>query len=567
MNVCTKCGFLIVGDAAACSVPDCKISFHPKCADLEGDVPAAWCCSTECKEKFDSFVKCFVCRLPVKPSEKKWRCSGKAQCPGRRHEICVGSRCGACSKEEKPKVRTCFKCSKDIVGDEDSYSCIECDRHFHEVCTAPDGMHCTSCSILRVDVVSRQSATIAKQNSTIANLEAITEATLKKYEELLVDCRKNAEESANLKSELATLTEKLSKLGSSEEPKDNLIKLKERFFKMDDFCYSDSDEDEDNDGGESEPDDDLQEFLLQSPFADGSPEMANAYKYRKQNYDLPTFSGGTREWPAFVTRFKTSTRKGNFSDDENADRLREALKGDAVKYAGASLQFTTSGAEVMRNLKKFVGRPEIISVQLADALMELKKCTSISDKNIIDFASELATFVRTLTSMGWQTGLNNKYLLNKLELKLSDIHYDMWAQKRTKYEARKHEAVSLEYFSSFLNSIATRFPLELMDGGGKGADEHKRDRHRNLNYHGSSTPNDSVSDCPFCCGEHALGDCNSFRKLNVDERCDFVFKNDVCSNCLLNTKHSFGRCNVTTCADCGGRHNTILHGARKTKGG
>lgn len=564
MNVCTKCGQLIIGNAAACSVPDCKISFHPKCANLEGDVPAAWCCSTECKEKFNSFVKCFVCKLPVKPSEKKWRCSGKLQCPGRRHDICVGSKCGACLKEEKPKVRTCFKCSKDIVGGEDYYSCIECDRHFHEVCTAPDGMHCTSCLISRVDVVSRQSATIAKQNSTIADLEAITEATLKKYEELMVDRKKNEEESANLKSELAALAEKLSKLESSEEPKDNLSKLKERFFKLDDFDYSDDDEDrEDDDDEEGEPDDDLKEFLLQSPFTDGSPEMANAYKYRKQNYKLPTFSGSTREWPAFATRFKTSTQKGNFSDDENADRLRDALTGEAVKFAGCSLQFTTSGAEVMRNLKKFVGRPEIISCQLADAVMEVKKCTSINDKNIIHFASEMATFVRTLISMGWQSGLNNTYLLNKLELKLSSIHYDMWTRKRAKYEAQKREGVCLEHFSTFLNAIATRFPVELMDGSGKGTEEHKRDRHRHLNFHNSSTSDDIESGCLFCCGEHDLGDCILFKKLSADERCDFVFKNDICSSCLKNSKHSFSRCNLATCEDCGAKHNTILHGAKR----
>lgn len=285
MKACTKCHNEIVSIAATCAAPDCKVSLRPKCAPSECELQATFCCSRECKEKLEALFKCFVCKLPV----------------------------------------SYFRRESNISGKEDSYWCIECNRHFHEVRTALDGMHCTSCAISRV-------------------------------------------QSVNLKIEIATLAEKSSKLKSDEEPKDDLIKLTERFYGVDDFCHSDSKRDDDE---ESESDDNLQEFLLQISFTKASPEMANAYTYREQNYKLPTFSGSVRERPAFSNHLKTSTQKGNFSDDKNADRPRNAHTDDAMKFAGVSLQFTTSGAEVMRNLKKPIDRAKVTPFQLTEQCQAL----------------------------------------------------------------------------------------------------------------------------------------------------------------------------------------------------
>ena len=47
--------------------------------------------------------------------------------------------------------------------------------------------------------------------------------------------------------------------------------------------------------------------------------------------DVPSFSGQVTEWPLFVSTFKNTTRDCGFTPSENATRLRNCLKGDALE--------------------------------------------------------------------------------------------------------------------------------------------------------------------------------------------------------------------------------------------
>lgn len=575
-RTCAKCEFEIDADqVVTCALSGCKKSYHKDCAKIKDPVKGGWCCSNECQIKLALARKCYDCGIPFTKGEKVFKCGGEANCSMRRHEICLSLKCSSCLSKDKPSIVQCMTCEEDVEASEKSYSCIECGAIYHDECTVESGLHCPLCKIPRSKVDEHQRSKIADQKAKIETLEKMADLTMKKFDSMKEKNEKQAAETSSLKKLMAEMAEKLQNLETrgSSKPKDNFQKLKERFFDMDDTMSS-SDSSSDSDDDLDFCKEDLQEFLIQRPYAEGSPEMTNAMKFRKpkQNYDLKPFDGDIRLWPAFVMNFKSSTQRGQFQDDENADRLRVALSGKAIKYAGTNLAFTCSGAQIMCNLKKYCGRSEIISIQLADNLMAIKKCSSISDRSIIDFSTEFGNYVETVKSMGWTDQLQNSYLLNKLELKLCSIHYDKWSRKRAKYEARNLEAVSLEHFAKFLRSIATRFPPEFMEGGEKSSEEHKRDRNRHLNLHEASTSGASSSKpvksekkwppCSFCNGEHAIYKCDKFKKLSVDSRNDYVFENNICSCCLLNTKHTFSQCKARQCKTCNGRHNTLLHGAR-----
>jgi PHD-finger/Protein of unknown function (DUF1759) len=86
---------------------------------------------------------------------------------------------------------------------------------------------------------------------------------------------------------------------------------------------------------------------------------------------LPTFDGKVREWPVFIAMYEATTRDGAFSEADNVGRLREALKGDALKYVLGLLQFSTKATEVIEALRKVYGRTDILIVELTEELLTI----------------------------------------------------------------------------------------------------------------------------------------------------------------------------------------------------
>ncbi|GFS91596.1 integrase catalytic domain-containing protein [Trichonephila clavipes] len=61
------------------------------------------------------------------------------------------------------------------------------------------------------------------------------------------------------------------------------------------------------------------------------------------------------------------------------------------------------------------------------------------------------------------------------------------------------------------------------------------------------------SQCPSCNGDHTLSRCDTFLKLSVQGRSDFVKTNNVCFNCLKTCKSKF------RCKKCKIPHHSLLH--------
>lgn len=573
MSVCAKCNSAIQEESQGvkCRNAACLRAFHLSCAKLK-EPPRRWFCSTACSDTHKLSIICFVvnCKLELKRGEKTVNCSGPG-CQLRRHELCVAERnlCTSCVAHAGSNA-TCGKCDKPIDTEtQENYSCLACDEDYHKECMAEGDMYCIECKITKSQVTQRKDEMIAKQKKELDELQKMAEESIASANQWKEQARRTAETAAANQDLLKKMREELDELKKSKPPKppvfdDRVTVLKSKFFDMRNDDPDDEFDEREQDIHDSF-DDDLKEFLNPNPCPDGTSEAAVAYKYRKHGYHLPKFTGDTREWPAFRKRFMESTVKGNFTDCENADRLRDSLTSDAVKFAGPDVKFSDSGAEIMRNLAKHFGRAEVLSVRLADALLEVKKCNTITDYNLIDFSVQVSTYVRTVKSLEWEGALNNNYLLNKLEQKLCDIHCQEWYSKKRRIELRdKETGADLEDFAAFLNIIATRFPIEFMvKRDEKKRDDGRREKPKHLNLHQSPSFGNPrpKRQCHKCEGTHMLVDCPTFLKLGANERHKFVFGKKICSRCLSKKQHDFSRCDRHKCSECSGRHHEILHGA------
>lgn len=135
---------------------------------------------------------------------------------------------------------------------------------------------------------------------------------------------------------------------------------------------------------------------------------------------LPTFSGEEREWAFFEAAFDSSTLEGQFSENENVLRLREALKSPALDLVKDQVMFSTNASRIMADLKKTYGRPDrliVIHTQDMLALPALKKQT---DPKLREFAIKMKNFVANMKALRRDCELTNEFTLSMLVEKLRE---------------------------------------------------------------------------------------------------------------------------------------------------
>ncbi|XP_048487110.1 uncharacterized protein LOC125490817 [Plutella xylostella] len=91
--------------------------------------------------------------------------------------------------------------------------------------------------------------------------------------------------------------------------------------------------------------------------------------------DLPTFSGDALEWLRFKHAFESTTRIGQYSEDENVARLQRCLRGEAWETVAARIITVSSAQEIMKTLEMRFGRPDLIVQKI---IGEIKKIPKLS---------------------------------------------------------------------------------------------------------------------------------------------------------------------------------------------
>ena len=78
-------------------------------------------------------------------------------------------------------------------------------------------------------------------------------------------------------------------------------------------------------------------------------------------------------------------------------------------------------------------------------------------------------------------------------------------------------------------------------------------------------PQRTVTKCPFCEKNHALGSCQEFKKKKVEDRVEFIKIKGLCFGCLKPGHLSISCQSRLTCEECGKLHPTLLHVSKPAK--
>jgi hypothetical protein len=80
-------------------------------------------------------------------------------------------------------------------------------------------------------------------------------------------------------------------------------------------------------------------------------------------FDLPNFTGDSKEWPSFITTYNRTTKDCDFSASENMERLRKCLSGPAQGCVKMIL-LTNNVERAVKILQRNYGNSGIIFEQL-----------------------------------------------------------------------------------------------------------------------------------------------------------------------------------------------------------
>ncbi|CAH0727422.1 unnamed protein product, partial [Brenthis ino] len=291
--------------------------------------------------------------------------------------------------------------------------------------------------------------------------------------------------------------------------------------------------------------------------------------------DLPIFSGIANEWLSFRAAYQDSTRIYQISANENLQRLRSCLRGEARNVVAGLLHAATDPDVVMKTLEQCFGRPEVIIDQ---AFLELKKLprpgSSAVDLN--SFAVKVQSVVSILNSIGRQGYLYNPMLAREVLDKLSPHIRARWCDYSEEHEVTlQPEIVVLSRFlmreadralkHAYAPPMSVSTPAATRRETRPSTNTGNQRKKMSAVYNVTEAEEEQVSQCPSCEQTHALPQCPKYKGLSLDERWELVKEKKLCFKCITK-KHRRSNCKAKLCGvnECRSPHHPTLHREEKT---
>ncbi|GBM37965.1 hypothetical protein AVEN_171156-1 [Araneus ventricosus] len=295
-------------------------------------------------------------------------------------------------------------------------------------------------------------------------------------------------------------------------------------------------EDRDEETYCTEKDDILDELeaVLVSIDTQLAPSVVNSdFEARKQNSDqvsvssqsaevklptlsLPIFSGATEEWLAFSDLFEAAVSNNqNLTGAQKLQYLKGSLKSDALKIVN-SLSITNDNFEIAWKLLKdrYFNKREIVS-SLMKKFINITPLSGESSTQILNLIDSTKEFLDTNSRIWFERTFSTDVIPKLDEL--------------------------LQFLATQARSITSSTSK------------------RNVQKKVTLVASKAQSQCPLCNKDHSLSKCESFLKLSVQKRSEFVKSNNVCFNCLTQF-HGIKACKSKfRCRTCKKPHHTLLH--------
>ncbi|GFW33732.1 integrase catalytic domain-containing protein [Trichonephila clavipes] len=269
---------------------------------------------------------------------------------------------------------------------------------------------------------------------------------------------------------------------------------------------------------------------------------ARSSEVRLPTLSLPIFSGVTEEWLVFSDLFAAAVSNNqNLTGAQKLQYLKGSLKSDALKIVN-SLSITNDNFEIAWKLLKdrYFNKREIMSslIKKFINITPLSGESSTQIQNLIDSTKE---FVRMLESLEYKVDPTTVTLLMHMILFKLDPNFRTWFERTFSTDVIPKLDELLQFLATQARSITSSTT--------------KRNVQRKVTLVASNTQ----SQCPLCNAGHTLSRCDTFLKLSVQGRSDFVKTNNVYFNCLTQF-HSVKTCKSKfRCKKCKKPHHSLLH--------
>ncbi|XP_061717883.1 uncharacterized protein LOC133525593 [Cydia pomonella] len=289
--------------------------------------------------------------------------------------------------------------------------------------------------------------------------------------------------------------------------------------------------------------------------------------------DLPIFSGDSVEWLHFKKSYTESTRVCEFSESENLERLRKALRGDAKDTVTALLIGNTPPAAVMEALELRFGRSDVIIMNLTTQLKKLPSLPTSYQHDLIDFSIKVNNCVATIGALNKPDYLRSPELASAVLSKLPSTLIGKWTDFA--YKKLDEDQPKLTLISEFLKQEAQMLSLVGMtqvreqskQSEIKTTTKYSSDNKGRINRPILTTKAvEENKDCKFCSkGFHPLPECRVFKRAMRRDRWKFIKSQGLCY-CCLTSRQDRDTCPAPVCDidGCGLAHHKMLHWKKPT---
>src|SRR5882757_6143076 len=143
-------------------------------------------------------------------------------------------------------------------------------------------------------------------------------------------------------------------------------------------------------------------------------------KRERQSFgkDLPSFNGRPEHWLTFISAYRRSTEACSFTKEENLDRLRRSLRGDAFDTIETLHNVPDNVPVILDRLETRFGQKCHIVRSLILKAQETPRVKDNDMHGIISFGQCVLNLVETLKSLKSENQLMNPQLLHDLSEKL-----------------------------------------------------------------------------------------------------------------------------------------------------
>uniref|UniRef100_A0A182NDR5 PHD-type domain-containing protein n=1 Tax=Anopheles dirus TaxID=7168 RepID=A0A182NDR5_9DIPT len=283
---------------------------------------------------------------------------------------------------------------------------------------------------------------------------------------------------------------------------------------------------------------------------------------------LPTFFGDPDEWDMFYAAYEESTRLCGYSDGENMQRLREALKGQALKAVKRRLYYGENLPEVIETLKTMYGRPELVISTLLDKIRRTPVPKMERLETLVDYGLEVEEICATVRSSGVERTYDGP-ILEELVERLPAVLRLNWGM-----HCDTLSSVTLAQFAQWMTKVkkgalrvSPRSTLREEKRIVKHVNTHATNQSNAQPRRTSTATDHNKPDASYvvlkscACSDNCrrLVECDEFLRMNAENRWKYVTENHLCHGCLRRHQRQCRLQHPCGKTGCNKQHHTLLH--------